>query len=618
MIQVIRGALLLCAALYAADIHSIEYEHGYAFLAEPKYAADFEHFEYVNPDAPKGGALRVPEMGNWDTFNRMPLRGRPVAGTDSFDPTMNLLYDSLLHPALDEPASSYGKLAEGVAVADDGSFIAFKLREGAYWHDGKPVTTADVAFTWDVFINKANPTISQPLQMVERIEVLNEREIKFWISEASRGDPILPIRFGVMPVFPKHYWETRDITKTTMEPPLGSGPYRVADFDPGRWVRYERVENYWGKDLPVSRGHNNFDTIKWDYFRDDQVKTESVKGYVVDILEENLPRRWATTYNFPAVQEGVFRAETSRLTKPAGLWWPMFFNLDQPRFQDIRVREALWLCADFIWYNRRDYGFWDTATSFFHGSELAQRGLPSELELVLLEPIRDLVPPRVFTEEYKPQPYGGTGWHRDKLVKAARLLEEAGWVVEDGTLTHVDTGEEFFIRFLAVSPALAGGFIPFRRVIEKLGIDSSSKAPEIANWQYRMRAGDFDISAIAFQPPITPTRDVANSFSSATANMEYSSNYANMRDPAVDHLINAMNGAKTWEEFVAACRALDRVLLWNFYFIPGMSKVDYAFGWWDKFGIPEHGRLNHPWAAIRIWWLDEAKAARVRAFTGGR
>ncbi len=610
--------LILGLLISQVGISQPDYQHGYAFLAKQKYDRGFEHFDYVNPEAPKGGTLRIPDMGAWDSFNPIPLRGRVVSGVDIWSPVDNFIYDSLLAGSLDEPASFYAKLAKGVRVAEDGTYVDFMIRRSARWHDGKAITVEDVLFTFDVYMTKANPSIRTPLEIIDRLEVLSEDQIRFWISKESVGDPIVPIRIGVLAILPKHYWADKDITLTTMIPPLGSGPYKIGDFDPGRWIEYERVPDYWGSELPVNRGKNNFDIVKFDYFRDDQVRTESVKGHVVDILEENLPRRWATTYDFPAIKHGLFKAETSQLLNPAGLWWPMFFNLDQPRFQDIRVREALWLCADFVWYNRRDYDFWDTATSFFHGSELAQRGLPSEQELKLLEPIRELVPPRVFTEEYKPQPYGGTGWHRDKLVKAAQLLKEAGWQVEDGDLIHEKTREKFNVRLLAVSPALGGGFIPFTRVIKRLGITSSIKSPEISNWLYRMRSGDFDIGAIWFLPSMTPTRDVTNMFSSATADQEYSSNYPNMRDPAVDHLINAMYAARSWEEFVAATRALDRVLLWNFYFIPGMSKVDFAFGWWDKFGIPAHGKLNHPWASKRIWWWDEKKAAAIDEFHGIR
>jgi microcin C transport system substrate-binding protein len=366
--------------------------------------------------------------------------------------------------------------------------------------------------------------------------------------------------------------------------------------------------------VPVNRGRYNFDTIKVDYFRDDQVQTEAVKGNVIDVHLENVASSWAQAYDFPAFRAGVFRKDEFTLNKPAGLWWPIFWNLEQPRFRDIRVREALWLQQDFEWGNEKSWGFWDQATSFFHHSELAAKGLPSAAELELLEPLRDLVPARVFTEAYAPQPNQGGGWHRDNLVRAAELLREAGWQVRDGRLVHDTTGEPFHVRFVAVSPALARSVVPFTHKLEKLGMTSGIKAPEISNWLYRMRAGDFDAGSIAFLPDFTPTLLVSNSFASAAADQAYSFNWSNLKDPAVDTLIGHMYKARTWERFVAATRALDRVLLWNFYFVPSSSKTRYALAYWDRFGQPEHGPLLRDTHFVDLWWWDAERAARVATF----
>ncbi|MEZ5557679.1 MAG: extracellular solute-binding protein [Pseudomonadales bacterium] len=610
-------ALLLPTAAWTVDLPAaepVQYHHGYAFLSEPAQPPDFQYMGYVNPDAPKGGRIRVPEMGTWDNFNALALGGRDVRGVAFWVRNYNYLYDSLMQPALDEPATLYGLLAEGIAIAPDGAWIAFKLRDGARWHDGRPVTVDDVVYSFEVFKHEATPTISTPLQPITGIEVIGEREVRYLVAESSRGDPILPRRLGIMPVIPKHYWAQRDVTRTTVEPPLGSGPYRIGEFSVGRWIEWQRVPDYWGRDLPVNRGRYNFDVIKVDYFRDDQVQTEAVKGNVIDVHLENVPSRWATAYDTPAKRAGVFKTDEFRLAKPAGLWWPIFWNMEQPRFQDIRVREALWLMNDFEWANRKSYGFWGHATSFFHDSELASRGLPSPAELELLEPLRDQVPARVFTEAYHPPPNQGPGWHRDNLIRAAELLRAAGWVVRDNRLVHERTGEGFNIRFVAVSPALAGSFIPYARKLERLGITSSIKSPEISNWLYRMRSGDFDAGAVAFLPDYTPTLLVSNSFSSAAADQPYSFNWSNLRDPAVDALIGHMYKAQTWDQFVAATRALDRVLLWNFYWVPAMSKTRYALAYWDKFGRPEHGPLIRETGFVDLWWWDEARAARVAAF----
>lgn len=623
-----RSALGLAAALAVVASHAetqpgteaIAYKHGYAFLAEPRYPPDFTHFDYVNPDAPKGGAMRRHGTGSWDSFNPAALRAaQVVAGLSMAAPHANYLHDSLLAEAADEPAAWYGRLAEGVAVAEDGAWIAFKIRDGARWHDGRPLTIEDVAYTYRVYRDEATATVSTPLQPIEAIEVLSENEILFRIAQDSRNDALLPIRIGQVPIIPKHYWESRDITKTTVQPPLGSGPYRVKDFQVGRWIRWERVPDYWGQDLPVMKGRFNFDILKFDYFADDRVKTEAVKGDVIDFHIENVPQYWERDYTvMPAYEAGVFKHEWLPVKQPWGLWWPVFWNLDQPRFQDIRVREALWLVSDFVWLNRKGYDFFGLATSYFHGSELAASGLPSERELALLEPVRDHVPPRVFSEPYRPPPNGGGGWHRENLVRAAELLREAGWVVRDYRLVHEETGEPFHIRFIAVSPALGGSFIPFTRNLERLGITSSIKSPEISNWLYRSRSGDFDAGANWFRPSYTPTLLIFQSFHSVMADQAYSLNWPNMRDPAVDHLIAAMAAATTYEDYTAAIRALDRVLLWNFYYVPGMTKTRIGAVFWDRFGRPElpNGEPLKREVYWDTWWYDEERARRVAAYRG--
>ncbi len=605
--------LIVCSAQYglASDI---EYQHAYAFLSTPKYPADAPWFDYVNPDAPKGGRIRIPEMGNWDSFNPIAMRGRLVRGVGFWSRDENLLWDSLLTPSLDEPATYYGLLAEGVAVADDGAWIAFKLRDNAYWHDGTPITVDDVVFSFNVYQTEATPTISTPLEPFS-LEVIGPREIRFNVDPASRGNPTYPVRLGDIPIMPKHYWASRDLTKTTVEPPLGSGPYRIGEFVVGRWLQWERVKNYWAKDLPVYRGRFNFDAIKVDYFRDDQVQTEAVKGNEIDVHLENVDRRWTSSYNIPAVEQGLLKKDELRLLRPAGLWWPIFWNMAQPRFQDIRVREALWLLRDMVWGGKRTYGFWGHATSFFHDSEFAATGLPGEKELKLLEPLRDLIPPTVFTQPYRPQPNTGAGWSRKNQLRAAELLREAGWVIEDNRLVHGKTGEPFNIRFVAVSPALGRSFISYAKQLKRLGITSSIKSPEISNWLFRMQSGDFDAGAIWFLPDNMPTLLIVNSFSSAAADEAYSYNWSNLKDPAVDALIDAISNAQNWDDYVAAIRALDRVMLLNYYWIPMSSKTRYALAYWDKFGRPEHGRLVRI-AFADTWWWDEQKAAHVAAESG--
>ncbi len=610
------SSVLAIPGVLAQAETDIVYRHGYAFLDAPKYSDDATHFDYVNPDAPKGGTFRFREMGNWDTFNPVPLRGRVVVGTYFWVKEWRYLWDTLLRDALDETAGYYGLIAEGVAVDPDGAWVAFKLRDAARWHDGQPITVEDVLYTFEVSTTVASPEISVQLVPFSHAEKIGPREVKFHVREAYRGNPVLPIRIGSMPIFPKHYWATRDITKTTVEPPLGSGPYRIGKFSVGRWVEWERVEDYWAKDLLVNKGHWNFDTVRWEYFRDDQVQTEAVKAHVLDGHIESVPRTWFTSYDIPAARAGLLKKIKYRLNKPAGLWWPMFFNMDQPRFQDIRVREAFWLMGDFKWGARRSYNYFGAANSYFEGSELAQVGLPSTRELKLLEPLRDRIPPRVFTQPFGPRPGEGGGYNRENALKAAKLLEAAGWVLKDGELRHSVTDEAFEVRFLAVSAALGRGFISYAKRLERLGIRSSIKAPEISNWLYRIRSGDFDIGAIWFLPEMPPTELLTRQFLSTLADQEYSYNWGNVRDPAVDTLIQAIQEAQNWDDFIAASRALDRVLLWNFYQLPNSSKTEQAYLYWDKYGMPEYDEPLTRHHQIMTWWWDAEKAQRVAEFVG--
>jgi microcin C transport system substrate-binding protein len=600
------GAAARADALSAAA----DWRHGYSFLKPMALPEGFAHFRYVNPEAPKGGEIRLAELGTWDNFNPASAKGRDAQGL-SFWTTIQFLYDRLLEQAADEPTARYGRLAHAVAVADDGAWIGFRLRPEARWHDGRPITADDLVFTFHALSEQASPTIRGPMSAFERIEVVNSHEVRYWVREHQRGDPVLPIRLGNVPVLPKHYWEHRDITATTIEPPLGSGPYRIADFKVGRYVRYERVPDYWGRDLPVNRGRYNFDSIKYDYYRDDNVQFEALKGHLIDAREENYPGRWTLEYDFPAVRRGHVRKERLDMDRPAGLWWPVFWNLRQPRFQDARVREALWLLYDFPWINETyAFGYWDHGTSFFHHSDMAHRGVPSAAELRLLEPLRDLVPARVFEQPFAPPPNGGRGWHRENIKRALELFEAAGWVVRDNRMVYAQTGEPFDIRFVVTSPGLVGALYPYVQVLKRVGIRATTVAPEVSNWLYRMRSGDFDAGTIAFQPDVTPTLLLSNSFSSVAAEQPLSFNWAHVRDPAVDAFIGAVYRARTWDELLAATRAIDRVLLWNFYYVPGMSRVGYPFTWWDKFGIPDHPPLARP-VHYDVWWWDADKARRI-------
>lgn len=605
-LQAILATLTLAAAVaiqHAAaagtdeirsDATGIHYHHGVAYLREPEYPPDFSSFRYVDPRAPKGGRIRVGVMGTWDSFNSVPVTGRLAFGVGAlYADSLSLIYDSLLSHAIDTPTDRYGRLAEGVAVAEDGAWIGFLLRDGARWHDGRPITVEDYRFTFEVFTEKASPSVRMAMAPFESLEILNSREIRYWVRPAMRGQPGLVLRLGAIAVLPEHFWAERDITRTTLEPPLGSGPYRIGDFRPGRKVTYERVRDYWGRDLPVNRGRYNFDQVIYDYFRDGQVLYEAVKGDLIDLHEESAPVRWATGYDTPAARRGELVLEQKQLLRPAGLWYPIFWNLRMHRFQDVRVREALYLLRDGGWSNRvLSHGFWETPTSFFEGSEFAHRGTPSPRELELLEPIRHLVPPRVFTEPFELPPHQGSGWHRDNVLRALELFREAGWVVRDDQLVHAETGEPFTIRLLAISSALAESFIPYVQRLKKVGVRATVSSPEISSWLHRSRVGDFDGNAVLFNPDNSPVLMLRNNFGSETVGQPYSPNRLGVQDPAVDMLIANAEDAASWDDFVAALRALDRVLMWNFYFAPTMSRTRYALVYWNRFDQPEHGPLT--------------------------
>jgi microcin C transport system substrate-binding protein len=609
-LQLLAIAMLLPLCVVA---DRYPYEHGASYIEPLKYPPGFTHFEFVNPDAPKGGTVRFPELGTFDSFNNMIDKGR-VANGIAFVGITNLIYDRLLEPAIDESASFYGRLAEGIWVSEDSKQVAFKIREDAYWHDGKPITADDVLFSFNIFLEDGSAGIRTALLELDRVEVIGDREILFTAKAETESNPTLPFTLGAFPVLPRHYWEERDWTKTTIEPPLGSGPYRVGEFELGRFVTFDRVDNYWGEALPVNLGRYNFDQVKYDYFRDEAIMLEALKGDVLDIRHETVSKTWATGYDFPAVKAGHFKKELLDLNRPWGMWWPTIWNLEVKPFDDIRVREAMWLLSDFRWFNRvLMHGFYKYGSSFFFNSEMAQRGLPSASELKLLEPWRDQVPARVFTEEFKEPSTTGYGYNRENIRRALTLFAEAGFEVRDGVMVNVETGEPLSIDFIFVSPMLLRGKMPFLGNLNKVGISTTARSPEVSNWLYRMRNGLFEGGSMNYTPSSTPGLEVRNRFSTQAADTELSENWAKIRNPVVDDLIGHIITATNSTDFYAATRALDRVLLWNFYFIPGMAQPGFRLVYWDKFGQPQHDLRLQRSVWLDTWWWDQGKADRVYA-----
>ncbi len=587
-----------------------EYQHGISYVVPLKYDADFEHFTYANPDAPKAGRIRFPVMGTFDSFNNILEKGRLAAGTP-YGGTQQLLFERLLETAADEPASAYGRLAEGVAVDPDYRWVAFKLRANARWHDGEPLTIDDVVFSFESFKEHGSVALKTALLDLERVEPMGDRELCFVTREGAETNPIMPFAYGAAPIHAAHYWRERDISKTTLEPPLGAGPYRLQTYDLGRKLTYERVPDYWGKGIPVNRGRYNFDVIKFDYFRDEHIMLEAHKADVIDLREETVSKNWTTEYEFPAVEAGMFKRELRYITRVWGLWWPIFWNQSRERFQDPRVREALYLLYDFPFINRVIlFGFYDYGVSFFHNSPMAQSGLPTPGELELLEPFRDQLPARLFTDVFTPPYSAGEGFDRSRTERALELFAEAGWQIQDGRLIHDETGEAFHIDFVFVAATLRRAMMPYIRILNRMGITTSARAPENSHWLHRMRTGSFDGGAYLYIPDNTPGLALRNRFGSAAADVEYSQNWAKVKDPVLDHLIDEAIQARNADDLYAATRAFDRVMLWRYYFIPGMAQPGYRLVHWDKFGEVETEPLSRV-PALDAWWWDEEKAERV-------
>ena len=587
-----------------------QYQHGISYVLPLRYQADFKHFAYANPEAPKGGAIRLPQMGTFDNYNAIVEIGRIAAGYGAMG---SLVYDRLLEDSIDEPASAYVRLADGVAVESDYRWTAFRLRSDARWHDGQPITRDDVLFTFDVIREHGSVALRTALADLQEVFAFGERELCFVTRTDAVPNPITPFIYGRIAILPKHYWQQRDITRTTVEAPLGSGPYRLRREVFGRSLFYDRVPDYWGRDLPVNKGRYNFDSVKFDYFRDENVMLEAHKGDAVDVREESISKNWATQYDFPAVRQGLFKAELREVARIWGLWWPTFWNLRRERLQDIRVREALWLLRDFDFINRvYFYGFYNHGVSFFQNSPMAHEGPPSAAELALLEPWRNQLPQRVFEMPFRQPLNDGYGANREHIRRALTLFDEAGWHVVDGVMRNKRSGEPFTIDFIFVSPFGIRSNTPYMAQLNRVGIATTARAPEVSNWLYRSRTGRFDANGQNYDPTHMPGLQLRNRFGSASADVDYGQNWAGIKNPAVDALIEAVNRARTAEDLYAATRALDRVLLWNFYFVPGPSAPGMRLAFWDRFGeVGSKGLAHVPY--VDAWWWDEAKAQRVAA-----
>lgn len=602
MLSNFRFPILAVAVFIAAGAgpaFAIQPVHAIAMHGSPKYGPEFTHFDYVSPDAPKGGEVRLADLGGFDSLNGFIVKGEKAAG-------LGLVYDTLLTSSADEAFTVYGLLAENVELPEDRSWVAFTLRDGARWHDGRPVTVADVIFSFEVMREKGAPSFRFYYGNVEKVEPSGQRTVRFSFKSGQNRE--LPLILGQFAILPKHYWEGRNFAATTLDPPLGSGPYRIAEVDPGRSITYQRVPDYWGRDLPVNVGHYNFERIRYDYYRDGTVALEAFKAGAFDFRHENSSKDWATSYDVPALAEGLLRREELHHQRSAGMQG-FVFNTRRALFSDPLVRRALAYAFDFEWSNKNlFYGQYTRTRSYFDNSELASSGLPQGRELALLEPYREQVPDAVFSTPYQPPATDGLGRIRDNLREADRLLKEAGWTIADGRRVDAE-GRHLSFEILLVSPLFERIALPFAKNLERLGIEARVRVVDSAQYQGRLNTFDFDMVVGVWGQSQSPGNEQRNYWGSAAAAEEGSRNWAGVRDPVVDELTEALISAPDREELVAATRALDRLLLWGHYLIPHWHLNYDRLAYWDKFGRPEVTPMQG--YDFNAWWVDPQRAAAL-------
>lgn len=601
------NALLATSAQAGAANHA--WRHGLSLFGDLKYPAGFKRFDYVNPGAPKGGAARQIALGTFDSFNLV------VAGVKgNVAPAVSYLYETLMVGSLDEVSAEYGLLAEAVSHPDDHAWASYRLRANARWHDGKPVTPEDVIFSLNV-LKQYSPHYSSYYRHVVKAEKVGAREVKFTFD--MPGNRELPAIVGQLLVLPKHWWEgsdeqgrPRDISATTLEKPLGSGPYRIKDFVAGRSVTLERVPDYWGAELPVRVGQHNLDELRFEFFRDNVVALEAFKADQADWIAENSAKQWATAYDFPAVTEQRVIKEEFPIND-SGRMQAFVFNLRREPFKDPRLRRAFNYAFDFEEMNKQlFYGQYKRINSYFEGTELAATGVPQGEELAILNAVRSQVPPEVFTEPYVNPVGGNPEAVRGNLREATRLLKDAGYEVRDRRLVDA-SGKPVMVEILVQDPSSERIALFYKPSLERLGVTISIRTVDDAQYQNRVRAFDFDMITDLWAQSLSPGNEQRDYWGSAAAMVQGSRNTMGIQNPAVDALIDKVIFAKDRDTLVAATRALDRVLLWNFYLVPQFTYGFSRYARWDRFShaepLPKYARSGLP----SLWWYDADKAART-------
>lgn len=602
---------LAAVAVSATTASAADWRTISSLISQDAETEAFERYAHVNPQAPKGGQLNSTATGTFDSFNPFIVRGTAAAGLTGFG---GMLYDTLMQQSVADPGTSHALIAEAFRYPDDYSSVTYRIDPNARWHDGTPITAEDVVWSFEK-LTEISQLYNRYYANVTEAVALSEREVEFRFDQS--GNRELPHIIGDLAVLPRHWWEgkdargnQRDVTRPTLEPPLGSGPYRIESFKPGAEIVWKRVEDYWAADLPVNVGRYNFDRRRYTYFQDDNAEWQAfTKGGIEDIRIENRAQRWATAYTFPAFEAG----DVVKRVFPTSSGEPMqgfVLNTRRPQFQDRRVREALTWAFDFESMNRNlFYGSYTRTDSYFEGGELASSGLPQGLELEILESVRDQVPPEVFTQEFRLPVYDNPQATRQNLRRASQLLAEAGWKPQGGRLVN-ERGEQFRIEFLGRDPTDERVNGPFIDNLRRLGIDASLRIVDTTQYINRVRAFDFDVVTSVLMQSQSPGNEQREFWSSQAADMQGSRNVAGIRDPAVDKLIDRIIFARDREELVAATRALDRVLLWGFYLVPQWHLPEIWAAYWNKFGIPDE-QPAYAGIDIESWWIVEARESAI-------
>ena len=592
-------SLLLAAAAQAAA------RYGMSLFGDLKYGPDFKHFDYVNPEAPKGGTMRSSAIGTFDTLNPFVIKGVPAAG-------IGAIFDTLTVGSEDEPASEYGLVAETIELAPDKLSVLYTIRREARFHDGTPMTPEDVVWTFETLRAKGQPMYRSYYGDVTKVEKEGERGVRFFFKSADNRE--LPQILGQMPVLSKAYWSGRDFEKTTLDPPLGSGPYKIESLDPGRSITYRRVADYWAADLPVNKGRYNVDVIRYDYYRDATIALEAFKAGQYDVRLENSSKDWATGYDSPALRAGLIKKEQIPNQLPSGMQG-FGYNLRRPLFQDPRVREALAYGFDFEWSNKElFYGAYQRTRSYFDNSELAATGVPQGEELAILEKFRGQIPDAVFTTEYDPPKYDGSGNIRDGLRAALKLLKEAGWTFKGEKLVNDETGQPFEFEILLDNPQFERIVLPFTKNLERMGITARVRTVDPAQYEKRMETFDYDMAVVAFGESLSPGNEQREYWGSQAADEQGSRNLLGIKNKVIDELIEELVRAPDRPSLVAHTRALDRVLQYGYYVIPHYHISAFRVAYWDKLRRP----ATSPKYALGMetWWIDPTAEQSIEAKKG--